>query len=59
MKARELYEIVFTEYPTIGFSPAIVAMAIVFALGAAIVYGGITLSKAYFAQTSVVETGRS
>jgi hypothetical protein len=34
-------------------------MAIVVALGATIVYGGVTLSKSYFAQTSVVETGRS
>jgi hypothetical protein len=59
MTLKNLYNILFTEYPKIGFSPAIVTMACLVAFGAMVVYGGVTLGKAYFAHTPAVETGHS
>ena len=60
MRLRELYTIVFTEYPGhLGFGPAVIACAIIVALGASIAYGGITLGKSVFAHTPTEEGGHS
>jgi len=60
MKVRELYNILFTEYPGhLGFAPAVVTLALCIMVCGAVVYGGITIGKAAFAHTPTVETGHS
>ena len=60
MKARELYNILFTEYDgPVGFAPAVVTLAVVVALGASVLYGGVMLGKAALAHGPAVETGHS
>lgn len=49
MTYRQIYDAIFTEYPKIGFSPAIVVLAVCAAIGATVVIGGVSFGKAYLA----------
>ena len=60
MKVKELYNILFTEYPGhLGFGPAVMTIAICLALCGAVLYGGVTLGKAAIAHTPAAESGHS
>ena len=60
MKVRQLYDILFTEYPgSLGFAPAVLTLALCIIVCGAIVYGGIELGRSAFAHTPAVETGHS
>lgn len=60
MTRKELYNVLFTEYPgTLGFGPAVITIAVCLAVCVGVVYGGVTLGQAMFAHTPVVETGHS
>jgi hypothetical protein len=60
MKVRELYNILFTEYPGhLGFAPAVITIAIGLAVCGSLAYGGFTLGKAVIAGAPAVETGHS
>ena len=60
MKVKELYNILFTEYPGhLGFAPAVATIAICLTVCAALAYGGFTLGKAAIAATPTVETDHS
>jgi hypothetical protein len=59
MTVRQIYEAIFTEYPKIGFSPAIVAIAVGAAVAASVIFGGISLGKAYFAHTPAASNTHS
>lgn len=60
MKARALYDILFTEYSGhLGFAPAVVTIFLGLAVCLGVVYGGITLGKAAFAHAPAVESGHS
>lgn len=56
MTFRQIYDAIFTEYPRIGFSPAIIVLALCAAIGATVVFGGISLGKAYFAAPAAQTT---
>jgi hypothetical protein len=57
MTARELYDILFTEYAgPVGYAPAIATLVVCAAVAASVVYGGVMLGKAAFAHTPVIET---
>ena len=59
MRVKELYRILFTEYPGhIGFAPAVVTLALCLAVAGGVVYGGVVLGKA-LAHTHAAETGHS
>jgi hypothetical protein len=61
MRARELYDKLFTEYPGhVGFAPAVVTLALCLAVCATVVYGAVTLGKAVFlADTPAAVTGKT
>ena len=61
MRARELYDKLFTEYPGhVGFAPAVVTLALCLAVSATVVYGAVTLGKAvFFADTPAAVTGKT
>jgi hypothetical protein len=59
MTVRQIYDSIFTEYPKIGFSPAIIVLAICAAIAATVVVGGVSLGKAYFAHTPAAEATHS
>ena len=60
MKAKELYNILFTEYDgPVGFAPAVITLAVCAAVAATVLYGGVLLGKAVLAHTPAVETSHS
>jgi hypothetical protein len=60
MRVRELYNILFTEYPGhLGFAPAVLTLALGLAVAGAVVYGGVMVGKGALAHTPAVETGHS
>lgn len=60
MKARALYNILFTEYDgPVGFAPAVATLAVVVALVAGVLYGGVLLGKAALAHGPAVESSHS
>jgi hypothetical protein len=60
MKLKELYGILFTEYPGhLGFAPAVLAIAIGVGVCATVLYGGVILGKAAIAHTPATESSHS
>ena len=60
MKAKELYDILFTEYDGhVGFAPAVATIAVCLALCGAVLYGGLILGQAALAHKPAVETSHS
>ena len=60
MKAKELYRILFTEYPDpVGYAPAIITLTICLAVCASLAYGGYTLGKPVFVHMFGTEAAHS
>jgi len=56
MTSKELYDKIFTEYPgSLGYGPAVIALAICVAIVATLGIGGYTLGKEVLAKTFGVE----
>lgn len=52
MTSKELYDKVFTEYPgSLGYGPAVIALAICLAIAATVGIGGYTIGKEVLANT--------
>lgn len=60
MKEKSLYDLLFTEYSGhLGFAPAVLTIALCLAVCGAVIYGGIVLGQAVFADKPAVETRHS
>ena len=57
MNRKELYDRVFTEYPgSVGYGPAVIALAVAVAVIAALGLGTYTVGKSVIANTFGIET---
>lgn len=60
MRVKELYNVLFTEYPGhVGFAPAVLTMFVCIAVIGSLAYGGFMLGKGVLAHTPATETGHS
>jgi len=58
MTFKEIYNVLFTEHPKVGYSPAILTLAACAALSALLLYGGVSMGKMYFGSKPAIAAPR-